>query len=458
MIRVCLNTQTPPISPIRGAPRPGGVWRAGVDYNPNVGGVVPMMRALLKTSLGRWVAPHPRWIAMGAPGLPPEVRTDDGYILDTFLLEGPARAQYSDFKEAIWRSFHGPSTFRFPSETYPAFVHYSYLTAARLLEHLERYDLFYVNDFQQLLVGGLIGSAAPALLRWHIPVDLKGYPEPVRRFFLKAMEGFDAIVVSTRSGLEELIHSGFQGRAFQVYPYLDPAAQRMALSSEISTFRARFSLSERDPIVLSVARMDPVKRHDLLLAAFAQVRRRHPSARLVLAGGASFSTRTLGRRGVRSKAEAWEEELHREIRQRGLGESVVFTGTLTESELQAAYSAAQVFVHPAPWEGFGLVAIEAWCHKLPVVVSDGAGVSELIDDDVNGYTYPAGSVASMSQRISQLLSHPQEALRMGEVGSLSARRCFVGPASSRLHSIFERTIDLYERTGMRLLRSPGGIP
>ena len=84
MIRVCINSQTPPLRPLRGAGRSGTLWRSGVDYEPNVGGVVPMMRALLRASVGRWIAPHPRWVALGGPGLPPLVRTDDGFLLETF--------------------------------------------------------------------------------------------------------------------------------------------------------------------------------------------------------------------------------------------------------------------------------------------------------------------------------------------------------------------------------------
>ncbi|MCI4362471.1 MAG: glycosyltransferase family 1 protein, partial [Thermoplasmata archaeon] len=120
------------------------------------------------------------------------------------------------------------------------------------------------------LVGGLVGSAAPALLRWHIPLDFRGYPEPVRRFFLKAMEGFDGIVVSTRAGLEDLIQAGFQGRAFQVYPYFDPREQRAASASARSRVQARLKLGE-GPVVLAVGRMDPVKRQDLAIDAFVRV-------------------------------------------------------------------------------------------------------------------------------------------------------------------------------------------
>jgi trehalose-6-phosphate synthase len=223
MIDLCLSTQTPPVRRLPGRHPPvGRPWRIDEDYTPNVGGVIPMMRALLRTARGVWINPSPLWVSMGAPGIPSQLVSDEGYRLETVELPPAARASYREFKEAIWRSFHGPAEFIPPWKDYSGFVAYNHATAQVLLRHADEFDVFYVNDFQQILVGGLVGTAAPALLRWHIPLDFRGYPEPVRRFFLKSMEGFDAIVVSTRHGLEELIDAGFQGRAFQVYPYFDP--------------------------------------------------------------------------------------------------------------------------------------------------------------------------------------------------------------------------------------------
>ncbi|MHB1435465.1 MAG: glycosyltransferase family 4 protein [Thermoplasmata archaeon] len=445
MIRLCINTQTPPVRPLPSARQRGSrPWRLGKEYTAQVGGVVPMMRALLRAGTGRWIAPEPRWVALGTEEMPAELRTDEGYRLELVHLTAEQRRLYGRFKEAVWASFHGPGFPEFVPAEYRAFVEYSSQTALQLLTHLGEYDLFYINDFQQLLVGSLIGSAAPTLLRWHIPLEFRGYPEPVRRFFLRSMEGFDAIVLSTRAALEELIRAGFQGRAFQLYPYVDPAEHRPAPPGAAERFRERFGLGD-GPLVVNVARLDPVKRQDLLIDAFAPIARRNPSARLVLVGGGSFSTRQLAGPSERSKAVEWEELLRRQIRARRLDHRVVITGSVPSELRDAAYDAASVFVHPTPWEGFGLVVIEAWLHHRPVVVSRGAGVAELVDDGLNGFSTPPASVPRISQAIDYLLRHPAEAEAMGHAGALSARRVFVQRAESRLRGIFEEAIHIYER-------------
>jgi glycosyltransferase involved in cell wall biosynthesis len=454
MIRLCITSQTPPTRPI-GAhpPRAGAVWRLGRDYVPHVGGVVPMMRALLRVSQGRWVAPNPLWVSLGSEDLPASFHTDEGYRVETVSLEPAVRAKYVRFKDAVWRSFHGPWGLEpFASGDYRAYVDFNHRAAQHLLGHRDAYDLFFVNDFQLLLVGGLVGSAAPAILRWHIPLELRGYPEPVRRFFLRSMEGYDAIVVSTRRALEELIRHGFHGRAFQVYPYLDPAEHRAAPPGSVRRFRDRFGLEDA-AYLLSVGRMDPVKRQDLLLRAFARVHRRFPDHRLVLVGAGSFSTSLGSGSGPPSKNELWTRRIQRLLAQGGLDDSVVLTGGLSAEELGAAYDGAVGLVHAAPWEGFGLVGVEAWMHGLPVVVSRDAGVAELVTEGLNGFTVPPGSVPALRAKMEHLLAHPEAAQRMGEAGRLTARRCHVGPAARRLHGIFQHAITQYTRRG----RSPPAL-
>jgi glycosyltransferase involved in cell wall biosynthesis len=455
-IRLCVNTQTPPIRAV-GEPdsleRP--VWRLHQEFETNLGGVVPMMRALIHSGRAAGLSGETSWVALGGAGLPPTVRTNDGYTLDTFDIPEETRRSYNRFKEAIWRSFHGPRGFRPSLSDYPGFVHYSARAALALLPKVADHDLLYVNDFQQVLVGGLIGSSAPALLRWHIPLDFRGYPEPVRRFFLKAMEGFDGVVVSTRAGLEDLIQAGFQGRAFQVYPYFDPREQRSASSAVRERVQERLKL-EDGPVVLSVGRMDPVKRQDLAIDAFVRVARRYPTARLVLVGGESFSTSAGGLGGP--KGTTWRAKLEARVHEHHLGSRVVFAGNLPDEELRAMYDLADVFVHPAPWEGFGLVIVEAWMHGVPVVVSRGAGAAELVDDGVNGFLARPGSASELSHRITDLLGRPPEAERIGANGLLTARRCHVELAAPRLREIFERTVDLYQRRPPRGRPRFGGRP
>ena len=125
----CVNTQTPAPSAVgRGRGRRGPrttAWRLHREYEPNLGGVVPMMRALIHSGRTAGLAGETSWVALGGPGIPPTVPTNDGYTLSTFDLPDATRRSYGRFKEAIWRSFHGPRGFRPSLADYPGFVEYS---------------------------------------------------------------------------------------------------------------------------------------------------------------------------------------------------------------------------------------------------------------------------------------------------------------------------------------------
>src|SRR5579875_2726874 len=45
----------------------------------------------------------------------------------------------------------------------------NWLNSEELLRHISDSDVFYVQDFQLILTGHMIGPSAPAVLRWHVP-------------------------------------------------------------------------------------------------------------------------------------------------------------------------------------------------------------------------------------------------------------------------------------------------
>ncbi len=429
-MHIVFNTQTPPVRPLpgsRGFPH-RDVWRVGVDCLPSVGGVVPMVRAVIRASTGSWLSRGTGWVSLGGPGYPSGARLDDGVEARFVNLPEPIRAGYTRFKESIWRSFHGTGTFQFDREGYRCFTDYSFRTARILQGLADSTDAFYIHDFQQIQVGGLLGPLAPAVLRWHIPFNLEMYPPPVRHFFMANLGGYDGIIVSTRRELESLLRAGYRGLAFQIYPHVDPSQYRPAPPGLPGQLREEWDLGD-GPVVLCVARMDPQKRQDLLLEAWPYVARRFPRARLVLVGNGSFS-------GGHGKASQWRTYLEQLVRRHRITGSVRFVGYLEDERLAAAYDLSHLVVLPSPREGFGLVAVEAWLHRRPVLVTEGAGVREIMTRGVDGDVVPAFSSRALARGMARLLAHPRQLESMGERGAETARNCFVDEAIVRIREVF----------------------
>jgi glycosyltransferase involved in cell wall biosynthesis/peptidoglycan/xylan/chitin deacetylase (PgdA/CDA1 family) len=80
--------------------------------------------------------------------------------------------------------------------------------------------------------------------------------------------------------------------------------------------------------------------------------------------------------------------------------------------------ACHVFCHAAPFEPFGIVAIEAMAAGLPIVVPNSGGIREVVEDGLAGFVYPAMDHKSLARRMLTLSSDPELRRQMG----LTARR------------------------------------
>lgn len=115
--------------------------------------------------------------------------------------------------------------------------------------------------------------------------------------------------------------------------------------------REMFSLDEADTVIGHVGRFDPVKNHNFLLDALADIFRKDASFKLILVGDGM----------LRDETEKQAEML-------GIRQQVVFAGIQKNTE--AFYSAFDLFVLPSRFEGIPLSLIEAQANGLPCVISD----------------------------------------------------------------------------------------
>jgi len=118
-------------------------------------------------------------------------------------------------------------------------------------------------------------------------------------------------------------------------------------------------------MILFVGTLEPRKNAETLIRAYARLRRASAIPhRLVLAGG----------RGWRY------EGLFALVEELGLQDDVLFPGFVPYDELPLWYNAADLFVFPSLYEGFGLPPLEAMACGVPVVVSSVSSLPEVVGD------------------------------------------------------------------------------
>ena len=102
---------------------------------------------------------------------------------------------------------------------------------------------------------------------------------------------------------------------------------------------------------------------------------------------------------------------------------VRFLGRLSKAELQPRLLAAAVLVIPSRfYENQPMIVLEAFGAGLPVVGSDLGGIHELIDPGVDGLLVPPAAPRPLAAALTELLSDPGRARRMGRAGRAKVER------------------------------------
>jgi glycosyltransferase involved in cell wall biosynthesis len=153
--------------------------------------------------------------------------------------------------------------------------------------------------------------------------------------------------------------------------------------------------------VLSVGRIESVKRVDLIVRALAQVR---AAVRLIVAGDGT----------QRANVERLSVE-------RGVSDRVTFLGAVDEQQLVDLYSGALAVVYPPYDEDFGYVTLEAFLARKPVITcTDSGGPTEFVRDGVNGWVCETDPGA-LAAAIDAAAGDRGRAARLGDAGYDLAR-------------------------------------
>jgi len=97
----------------------------------------------------------------------------------------------------------------------------------------------------------------------------------------------------------------------------------------------------------------------------------------------------------------------------GLGTEYWTKGCGQVNDIAKIYEQCSVYVQPTVTEGFGIPVLEAMAYGRPVIVTEGAGVSELIEDGKEGFVVPIRSPEAIAEQIRYFYDNPSEIKRMG---------------------------------------------
>lgn len=203
----------------------------------------------------------------------------------------------------------------------------------------------------------------------------------------------DVLIAVSDHEYDEAVRLGYAPSRLRIIPNGISLNYASPFSKE--DLRAKWGFSVDEVIVGFLGRLDHQKNPELLLSAFAQVRKVHPKCKLVMVGDGPLRKSSF--------------ELSKEL---GVESDVIWLGYQRGREILPLFD---IFVLPSDYEGFPYVLLEAMQAGLPIVATDVGGVRMAIEDGVNGFVVPKRDIKALAERLSTLATCVDLRLEFGNV-------------------------------------------
>lgn len=190
-------------------------------------------------------------------------------------------------------------------------------------------------------------------------------------------------------------------RTTVVYNPIDPDTftRSAALTDEAHRRREELGLRPDDPVIVSVARLDPQKGLKYLIDAMPALVREFPRLTALLVGGGAPSA---------------QQALMQRAAALGIAAHVRCLGP--QADVRPFLEMADVFVLPSLYEGMGISLVEAMAMERPCVATSTTAIPEVIDDGRSGLLVTPGDAPGLAAAIATLLRDPALRARMGAEG------------------------------------------
>ena len=196
----------------------------------------------------------------------------------------------------------------------------------------------------------------------------------------RVLRTFPRLIAVSDEIRRELVGSGASPEKVSVVLNgIDPVKFRRAPENRDSA-REAFGYGPEHVVLGSVGRLEPQKRFDLLISAFARVRQINPAVRLVIAGDGSERS-----------------ALERQIDHLGLSSECRLAGHY--SDVVEFHHALDLFVQSSVYEGTPNVVLEAMAMETPIVATAAGGTAEVVRAGVDGLVVEPGDLNALHHAI-----------------------------------------------------------
>jgi glycosyltransferase involved in cell wall biosynthesis len=178
----------------------------------------------------------------------------------------------------------------------------------------------------------------------------------------------------------------------EVDPFLNPPKSPADVRSELG-------LKPQHVVIGKIARLFPLKGHEYLIEAAADVLKSNSNARFLLVGDGIL-----------------REQYEARLRELGIRDQFVLTGLVPPVRIPELINAMDIVVHTSMWEGLARVLPQGLISAKPVVSFDIDGAKDVVIPDETGFLIEPKNTAELVEAISTLAADADLRKRLGETG------------------------------------------
>jgi glycosyltransferase involved in cell wall biosynthesis len=303
----------------------------------------------------------------------------------------------------------------------------------RLVRHVrdQNFDLIHTHltyaDVWGRLAGWLTGR--PVVSTVHVPrffnyISPKSRDRLVDTIATHTRRHLGGMVLAVSEALRrDHISGGFPAKQITaIHNGIEVAQYDPPAESPRASWRTQLGIPANAPVVVTLAVLREGKGHHTLLAAVPMVLQQKPETKFLIVGGGPL-----------------EGTLRDHVRNAGLSENVIFTGTCPDARRMLAV--ADVSVLPSEHDPLPTVILESMAMRLPVIGMHSGGVPEMIVDGQTGLLVAPTDPSALSEAILALLRDPARARQMGERGRSRVEREFSASGWARkLEAVYDEIL------------------
>jgi glycosyltransferase involved in cell wall biosynthesis len=238
----------------------------------------------------------------------------------------------------------------------------------------------------------------------HLHVDLpENYPAVVRA------RACDCYIANTNFEQNKLIEYGVKEDKIVTIGTGIAIEDFEVEMKEVDAFKLAHGIEQTDVVLGYVGRLVKGKGVQILIDAFRKLYAENKSVKLLLAGGTTDYVPDI-------KKIMKEEEL-----------PIILIESFPEQMKGLFYNVLDIFVLASQSESFGVVFLEAWACKKPVIATRMGAISSLLTEGVDSLLFEAKNVDSLAEQLRILIESPGQRSRLGQNGYQKVADNFTWP-------------------------------